>query len=286
MTKQKEHHILSLSGGKDSTALAFFIKDNMPEVFEQMELVFCDTGLELDEVYDYLNKIEIFLGKKITRIKPHKSFDDYLLSFKILPSPFRRWCTILLKTQPFRNYVLTKIGDETEKAVIKLYIGITFDEKERALGAKFENVIQEQFPFIEHRITAKDGVDILNKAGIGLPDFYQWKSRSGCYLCFYQSKLTWVRLYERHPDLYKKAMNYEHAGNDLIRDGWFGWNREMLLKDLIKPENIQKIKAEYAARDEKKQAKSTTTPGKLVNMYGDYLVDEDENKNTCLFCHI
>ena len=31
-----EYHILSLSGGKDSTALAFFIKENMPEVFEKV----------------------------------------------------------------------------------------------------------------------------------------------------------------------------------------------------------------------------------------------------------
>ena len=55
-----EYHILSLSGGKDSTALAFFMKENMPEVFEKLELVFCDTECELPETYDYLNKIEIF----------------------------------------------------------------------------------------------------------------------------------------------------------------------------------------------------------------------------------
>ncbi len=61
----KEYHILSLSGGKDSTALAFFMKENMPEIFENTELVFCDTECELPETYDYLNKIEVFLGKKI-----------------------------------------------------------------------------------------------------------------------------------------------------------------------------------------------------------------------------
>jgi phage repressor protein C with HTH and peptisase S24 domain len=40
-----EYHILSLSGGKDSTALAFFMKENMQEIFEKTELVFCDTVL-------------------------------------------------------------------------------------------------------------------------------------------------------------------------------------------------------------------------------------------------
>ena len=54
-----EYHILSLSGGKDSTALAFFMKENMPEIFEKLELVFCDTECELPELYDYLNKIEM-----------------------------------------------------------------------------------------------------------------------------------------------------------------------------------------------------------------------------------
>ena len=57
----KEAHILALSGGKDSTALAFFIKENMPEIFEKLEFVFSDTQCELPETYDYLNKIEIFL---------------------------------------------------------------------------------------------------------------------------------------------------------------------------------------------------------------------------------
>ena len=48
----KEYHILSLSGGKDSTALAFFMKENMPEIFEKLELVFCDTECELPETYE------------------------------------------------------------------------------------------------------------------------------------------------------------------------------------------------------------------------------------------
>ena len=59
-----EYHILSLSGGKDSTALAFFIKENMPEIFEKNELVFCDTELELPETYDYLNKLKLFFSQE------------------------------------------------------------------------------------------------------------------------------------------------------------------------------------------------------------------------------
>ena len=72
----KEYHILSLSGGKDSTALAFFMKENMPEIFEKLELVFYDTGCDLPETYDYLNKIEVFLKKKITRVRPDRTFNS------------------------------------------------------------------------------------------------------------------------------------------------------------------------------------------------------------------
>ena len=94
---EKEYHILSLSGGKDSTALAFFMRDNMPEIFEKLELVFCDTEQEIPETYDYLNKIEIFLNKKITILKPEKSFDHLYDIRKFLPSIVNRWCTGDLK---------------------------------------------------------------------------------------------------------------------------------------------------------------------------------------------
>ena len=57
-------HILSLSGGKDSTALAIFMRGRIPE----MEYVFCDTGEELKETEEYLDKLEVYLGKKIHRL--------------------------------------------------------------------------------------------------------------------------------------------------------------------------------------------------------------------------
>ena len=51
--------VLNLSGRKDSTALAVFMRDTIPE----MEYVFCDTGAELAETYEYLEKIEKYFGK-------------------------------------------------------------------------------------------------------------------------------------------------------------------------------------------------------------------------------
>ena len=67
-------HILGLSGGKDSTALAIYMRDRVPE----MEYFFCDTGAELPETYEYLAKLEVYLGKKIVRLSSDRTFDHWL----------------------------------------------------------------------------------------------------------------------------------------------------------------------------------------------------------------
>src|SRR5258706_12796687 len=84
-------HIRSLSGRKDSNALAIYMRDKVPD----MEYAFCDTNKELQETYDYLRKLEAFLGKEIVRLKPDGDGFDELLKRRngYLPSPQVRWCT-------------------------------------------------------------------------------------------------------------------------------------------------------------------------------------------------
>ena len=266
----KEYHILSLSGGKDSTALAFFMKENMPEIFENTELVFCDTECELPETYDYLNKIEVFLGKKITRIKPEKSFEHLMITYGYLPSPIHRWCTVELKTKPFKQFVHKKI--KSCGGVIKLYIGIRYDELRRAEYNKYgDSSIKEVYPFVNNLITHEDVMEILDKFGIGLPDYYKWSKRSGCYFCPYQSKMTWLKLYEHHPYLFFRAKAFEDsrkADNHGIYKQ-VGWNMDMLLEDMIKPENLKKIKANYEKEEKtKKEKRKNKQALKLINAIG------------------
>ena len=110
-------HILSLSGGKDSTALALYMRDRVP----QMEYVFCDTEKELIETYEYLEKLEVYLGKPIKRITPDIGFDGLLEKRRnFLPSPQVRWCTEYLKIKPFEKY----IGNDP----VVMYIGIRADK--------------------------------------------------------------------------------------------------------------------------------------------------------------
>ena len=66
------------------------MRDRVPE----MEYVFCDTEKELTETYEYLNRVEAFLGKKIVRLNAKAGFDHWLDVFGgYLPSPQMRWCT-------------------------------------------------------------------------------------------------------------------------------------------------------------------------------------------------
>ena len=63
-------HILGVSGGKDSSALAVYLRNKVP----QMEYAFCDTGKELPETYEFLDRLEAFLGKKIERLNANRRF--------------------------------------------------------------------------------------------------------------------------------------------------------------------------------------------------------------------
>ena len=248
---ENEYHILSLSGGKDSTALAFFMRENMPEIFEKLELVFCDTEQEIPETYDYLNKIEIFLNKKITILKPEKSFDHLYDIRKFLPSIVNRWCTGDLKIRVFEKYIKSKYLEKNKNAIIYTYVGIRSDELGRGISNSNKRIIVK-YPFQEFCISRGDIFKILYDVGINLPDYYSWRKRSGCYFCFYQSPNDWLNLYENHPDLFFKAMEYEKFNDKKAKI--YGWNVNMCLKDMILPENIKKIRANYAKI--KKEAKS------------------------------
>ena len=96
-------HVLGLSGGKDSTALAIYLSQRHPEL--EVEYYFCDTGKELDEVYETIEKLKIFIGKEITILNSVPDtpaatpFDHFLDQYGgFLPSSQARWCTKIPKT--------------------------------------------------------------------------------------------------------------------------------------------------------------------------------------------
>jgi 3'-phosphoadenosine 5'-phosphosulfate sulfotransferase (PAPS reductase)/FAD synthetase len=68
-SQSKKRHVLGISGGKDSSSLAIYMRDRVPE----MEYFFCDTGAELPETYEYLNRLEGALGKPIERLNSSRA---------------------------------------------------------------------------------------------------------------------------------------------------------------------------------------------------------------------
>ena len=261
MNKTHVRHICLLSGGKDSTALAIYMRDKHPEV--DMEYVFNDTHKELDETYEYLEKIEHYLGKKIIKLTNDlgdRGFDHWLKMYRfLLPSQNMRWCTRKLKIEPFERY----IGDEP----VLLYIGIRADEQREGLISTKPN-ITPVYPFKDDGITKEDVFQILEDSGVGLPNYYTWRSRSGCYFCFFQRKVEWVHLLENHPDLFKLAQEYEKP------EEGFTWNQDESLEELAKPERMQQIKVEH----EKWKAlmKVRRRPKTLAEQWGGEQLPEDE----------
>ena len=70
----------------------------------QMEYFFCDTGAELPETYEYLDRLEVTLGKPIERLNSNKGFDHYFELYRgTLPSPQMRWCTTKMKIEPTQS---------------------------------------------------------------------------------------------------------------------------------------------------------------------------------------
>ena len=121
-------HVLGISGGKDSAALAIYIKDRYPEISEKMEYFFTDTGSELKEIYEFLDKLEAFLDSKIHRLSSGKPFEHWLkVHNDYLPSAKQRWCTRVMKIKPFEAFV----GDDP----VISYVGIRADENRQGTKA-------------------------------------------------------------------------------------------------------------------------------------------------------
>ncbi len=265
---KETRHILMLSGGKDSTALAIYMRDRVPD----MEYVFCDTDKELPETYEYLDKIEFFLGKKIVRLRDDRGFDHWLQVYGgYLPSSQMRWCTRMLKIKPFEKYV---DGDE-----VMMYVGIRADEDRTAYVSTKPN-IKTVMPFKEDGLMIDDVQRILDESGIGLPSYYEWRTRSGCYFCFFQRRVEWVGLLERHPDYFQKAKEYEKFNPETGER--YTWSGKESLEDLSQPERIQEIKEHHQKAMEVKQKRRVNLP--LVEVFDEVLEDEDDDQ-PCFFCH-
>lgn len=139
---KKVRHLLGISGGKDSAALAIYMKEKYPDL--DIEYYTCDTGKELEETYQLIKNLEIKLDIKIKLLKAAEGsdedpFDHFLKIYGgYLPSSNSRWCTKKLKLEPFEKFV----GNDP----VVSYVGIRADEEREGYISRKSN-IQSIFPF-------------------------------------------------------------------------------------------------------------------------------------------
>ena len=150
----KVRHILGISGGKDSAALAIYLKQTYPSL--KIEYYNSDTGCELAETETLINRLEAYLGK-IERLRTAEGspeptpFHHFLKAMGgFLPSPQARWCTKKMKLDKFEEYV----GDDYAVS----YVGIRGDEDRDGYISSKPN-IQAIFPFRKNIWS----IDVINK---------------------------------------------------------------------------------------------------------------------------
>ena len=273
----KEKHVLGLSGGKDSAALAVYMRDNYPEL--DIEYFFTDTGKELPEVYEYLSQLEGYLGKQILHINPDRDFDFWLKQGNnYLPSPRARWCTIKMKLRPFEQWVKPMLEDGY---TVYSYVAIRSDEEYReGYQSNHENLIVK-LPFKDEGIDKPAVTAILEHSGLGMPTYYDWRSRSGCTFCFFQRKIEWVGLMEKHPEAFAEAKAYEKTAME--HGSPFTWSERESLDELSNPERVQQIKDDYNKRIERLKKQRLKNPLKKDDSFD--LDDLYGKSKVCLACH-
>ena len=277
-------HILGLSGGKDSAALAVHMNKKYPDL--DIEYFFTDTGYELKETYDFLNKLKTRLDKPIHYINPRNSFDYYLKKYNnFLPSATARWCTIEMKLKSMEAWLKPALDAGQE---IITYVGIRYDERGRIGYKPTNNLIKAKFPFIEDCIDKEGVMEILDSSGLGLPDYYKWRSRSGCTFCFFQRRSEWIGLMENNPSAWEHAKSLEKQATD--NASAFTWIKDMPLTELEKPEVIAKVKEQHKQQLEKLKLKKDKQMQNNPFLKGEN-IDVEENlalddvSSSCLICH-
>jgi 3'-phosphoadenosine 5'-phosphosulfate sulfotransferase (PAPS reductase)/FAD synthetase len=249
---QKVKHLLGLSGGKDSSALALYVKETRPDL--GVEYFFTDTGYELPETNAFIDQLEAKLGhihrlnaKSLNGIEGRGKLEFSSLLKKngnYLPSQRDRWCTVQLKLKPFEKWVDGFISDGYK---IMNYVGIRADEPNRSGFMTIEKPIETVMPFREDGIVKSDIVNILRRNGLDLPGYYKWRSRSGCTFCFYQQKIEWLKLMEHHPQLFEEAKRFEKgdAESSIVGERFYWMGQGMPLETLEDPERQATIRANH-----------------------------------------
>lgn len=213
-------HIVALSGGKDSTAMALRLIEKEPRPYT---FVCTPTGDELPEMIHHMNRLETLIGSRILRLT-NGTLKSQIEANNMLPNVFARWCTRLLKLAPFGRFM-------QQASPCVAYVGIRDDEDERkgtrpgGDSAPVGTQAIQDFPFQRWGWGIEQVLGYLESRGVKVPD------RTDCARCPYQRLAEWYNLWLFHPDIYADAEGdeekYGYTYRSATRDTWPASLKEM-----------------------------------------------------------
>ena len=205
-----EKHVVTLSGGKDSTAMLLRLLEEKHPVDQ---ILFYDTGLEFPQIYDHLDMLESYIGKEIIRLKAPHNFEYYFYHFHpkrrnpqlerydgmSWPGPRNRWCTGRLKINVGEAY-LKKLK---EKYTVIQYIGIAADEVAR--------IKDKHYPLVNWKMTEKDCLAYCYQRGFTWGGLYELFNHVSCWCCPLQGLAELRKLHEHFPDLWRQLEKWDKS---------------------------------------------------------------------------
>ena len=187
-------NIVSLSGGKDSTAMLLMMLEKKINV----DRIICvDTTKEFPQMYKHIKKVQEMIYP--IKIEIVKIDFDYWFGEHIktrgkrkgdkgygFPDFRNRWCTALKqeaygRTAASMQYNSRKRGgvNSIPNDIVEFH-GIAFDEKERTSNNVGRNI---KYPLVEWQITERQALDYCYSKGLDWGGLYEKMHRVSCWCC-------------------------------------------------------------------------------------------------------
>jgi len=186
------NNIVSLSGGKDSTAMLLMMLEKKIKVDY---IIFFDTGWDFPEMIKHIDKLEKYIDREIVRLKPRKRFEELFARWGF-PSMKNRWCT-REKVNAINKFC------RQYKPYIQ-WIGFSFDEVKR-----IRRTIGYCYPLVDWKITEEDALKYCLEKGFNWSGLYERIKRVSCWNCPLQTLKQLKVLWKYFPEYWKELLEMQ-----------------------------------------------------------------------------